>query len=56
MNIGEFNEKLKNSGILDRANDKLKKDGWLPSSYVLDMVLKEFDILETPDPFEKTES
>ena len=56
MNTSEFNEKLKNSDIFDRANDKLKKDGWLPSSYVLDMILKEFNILETPDPFEETES
>ena len=55
MNTSDFNEKLKNSCILDRANDKLKKDGWLPVSYALDMVLKEFDILETPDLFEEIE-
>ena len=57
MNVSEFDKKLKNSCILDGANNKLKKDGWLPSSYVLDMILKEFNMLEEiPDPFKETES
>ena len=58
MDASEFNEKLKNSSIVDRANDKLKKDGWLPSSEVLDMVLDEFNIvkIKITDLFGETES